>query len=471
MNKPFDEMYQSDEKTRAHYEVFSHWLKKQSNVEMAHKRAEAELIFRRIGITFAVYGDDQGTERTIPFDQIPRIIPAVEWKNLEDGLKQRVKALNMFLHDVYHQEKILKAGIIPPQQIYNNSQYRPEMRFVNIPRDIYAHIAGIDIVRANAGEYYVLEDNLRVPSGVSYMVENRKMMMRLFPELYEKYRIAPVEHYPDLLLECLKTATSPHVKKKANVVVLTPGMYNSAYFEHSYLAQQMGVELVEGKDLFVKNEQVFLRTTEGPQVVDVIYRRIDDDYLDPLALRSDSSLGIPGILNAYRAGNVGIANAIGTGIADDKSIYPYVPKMIEFYLDEKPILNNVPTYQCRNPEDLKYTLANLNQLVVKETHGAGGYGMLIGPVASKSELEQFRKQIQLHPEQYIAQPTLALSTCPTFVGAGVAPRHIDLRPLVLSGKQIKMVQGGLTRVALKEGSLVVNSSQGGGTKDTWVLEA
>ncbi|WP_108646136.1 circularly permuted type 2 ATP-grasp protein [Polynucleobacter rarus] len=471
MDTPFNEMHHDSGKSRSHYEIFDHWLKKQNDVEMSYKRAEAELIFRRIGITFAVYGDEKGTERTIPFDQIPRIIPASEWQVLEDGLRQRVSALNLFLQDIYHDEKILKAGIIPRQQIYNNSQYRPEMRFVNLPRDIYAHIAGIDIVRANAGEYFVLEDNLRVPSGVSYMVENRKMMMRLFPELFEKYRVAPVAHYPDLLLECLKTGSPTGTKKKSNVVVLTPGMYNSAYFEHSYLAQQMGVELVEGNDLFVKNEQVFLRTTEGPQVVDVIYRRIDDDFLDPLALRSDSTLGVPGILSAYRAGNVGIANAVGTGIADDKSIYPYVPDMIEFYLGEKPILKNVPTFQCRKPDDLKYTLAHLNELVVKETHGAGGYGMLIGPVATKEEIEIFRKLITSNPEKYIAQPTLSLSTCPTFVESGVAPRHIDLRPLVLSGKQIKMVQGGLTRVALKEGSLVVNSSQGGGTKDTWVLEA
>jgi uncharacterized circularly permuted ATP-grasp superfamily protein len=436
---------------------------------MSYKREEAELIFRRIGITFAIYGDEKGTERTIPFDQIPRIIPNQDWKILEEGLKQRVKALNLFLHDIYHDEKILKAGLIPKQQIYNNSQYRPEMRHIDVPRNIYAHIAGIDIIRAEEGKYYVLEDNLRVPSGVSYMVENRKMMMRLFPDLFEKYSIAPVEHYPDLLLECLKTASCT-ATKKPHVVVLTPGMFNSAYFEHSYLAQQMGVELVEGRDLFVKNEQVFLRTTQGPQIVDVIYRRIDDDFLDPLALRPDSSLGIPGLLSAYRAGNIGISNAIGTGIADDKSIYPYVPDMIEFYLGEKPILANVPTFQCRKPEDLKYTLAHLEELVVKETHGAGGYGMLIGPVASQSEIEQFRNQLKAHPEKYIAQPTLALSTCPTFVEAGIAPRHIDLRPLVLSGKQIKMVQGGLTRVALKDGSLVVNSSQGGGTKDTWVLE-
>lgn len=469
MQVPFDEMFDSNGKVWPHYAIFNDWLQQQSDVQMSYKREEAELIFRRIGITFAIYGDEKGTERTIPFDQIPRIIPNQDWKILEEGLKQRVKALNLFLHDIYHDEKILKAGLIPKQQIYNNSQYRPEMRHIDVPRNIYAHIAGIDIIRAEEGKYYVLEDNLRVPSGVSYMVENRKMMMRLFPDLFEKYSIAPVEHYPDLLLECLKTASCA-ATKKPHVVVLTPGMFNSAYFEHSYLAQQMGVELVEGRDLFVKNEQVFLRTTQGPQIVDVIYRRIDDDFLDPLALRPDSSLGIPGLLSAYRAGNIGISNAIGTGIADDKSIYPYVPDMIEFFLGEKPILANVPTFQCRKPEDLKYTLAHLEELVVKETHGAGGYGMLIGPVASQSEIEQFRNQLKAHPEKYIAQPTLALSTCPTFVEAGVAPRHIDLRPLVLSGKQIKMVQGGLTRVALKDGSLVVNSSQGGGTKDTWVLE-
>lgn len=469
MGTPFDEMYAADGKVFPHYAIFSQWLQKQSSTQMSFKREEAELIFRRIGITFAIFGDDKGTERTIPFDQIPRIIPHSDWKKLEEGLIQRVKALNLFLHDIYHEEKILKAGLIPKQQIYNNSQYRPEMRQVEVPRNMYAHISGIDIIRADEGKYYVLEDNLRVPSGVSYMVENRKMMMRLFPDLFEKYRIAPVEHYPDLLLECLKTAT-PGTSRKPHVVVLTPGMYNAAYFEHSYLAQQMGVELVEGRDLFVKNEQVFLRTTQGPQLVDVIYRRIDDDFLDPLALRADSSLGVPGLLSAYRAGNIGISNAIGTGIADDKSIYPFVPDMIEFYLGEKPILENVPTFQCRKSEDLKYTLAHLEDLVVKETHGAGGYGMLIGPVASKSEIADFRKRLEAHPEQYIAQPTLSLSTCPTFVDAGVAPRHIDLRPLVLSGKHIKMVQGGLTRVALKEGSLVVNSSQGGGTKDTWVLE-
>lgn len=454
---------------RLHYGAFHTWLGNQSQALMSLKRAEADLIFRRVGITFAVYGDDLGAERTIPFDQVPRIFTAKEWSDLESGLRQRVTALNHFIHDVYHDEAIIKAGIIPAEQIFNNAQYRPEMRHVEVPRNIYAQIAGIDIVRAGEGEFYVLEDNLRVPSGVSYMVEDRKMMMRLFPDLFQRYRVAPVEHYPDLLLECLKSV-KPEGIKKPNVVVLTPGMFNSAYFEHTYLAQQMGVELVEGKDLFVKDEEVFMRTTRGPERVDVIYRRIDDDFLDPLAFRSDSALGVAGLLNAYRAGNVTLANAIGTGIADDKSIYPYVPDMIQFYLGEKPILNNVPTYQCRKAEDLAYTLANIEQLVVKETHGAGGYGMLVGPASTKDEIARFKENLIKHPEQYIAQPTLSLSTCPTFVESGLAPRHIDLRPFVLSGKTIKMVPGGLTRVALKEGSLVVNSSQGGGTKDTWVLE-
>ena len=469
MKTPYDEMFDEHGVARPHYAIFQQWLAEQSDALMALKRAEAELIFRRVGITFAVYGDDLGAERTIPFDQVPRIFTAQEWSTLEAGLRQRVTALNHFIHDVYHDEAIVKAGIIPGEQIFNNAHYRPEMRFVDVPRNIYAQIAGIDIVRAGAGEFYVLEDNLRVPSGVSYMVEDRKMMMRLFPDLFQRYRVAPVEHYPDLLLECLKSV-KPEGVKKPNVVVLTPGMFNSAYFEHTYLAQQMGVELVEGKDLFVKDEEVFMRTTQGPQRVDVIYRRIDDDFLDPLAFRSDSALGVAGLLNAYRAGNVTLANAIGTGIADDKSIYPYVPGMIEFYLGEKPILNNVPTYQCRKADDLAYTLAHLHELVVKETHGAGGYGMLVGPASTKEEIERFRDNLIKHPDQYIAQPTLSLSTCPTFVESGIAPRHIDLRPFVLSGKTIKMVPGGLTRVALKEGSLIVNSSQGGGTKDTWVLE-
>ncbi|MQA18389.1 circularly permuted type 2 ATP-grasp protein [Rugamonas rivuli] len=454
---------------REHYREFCGWLQRQPAETIERKRAEADLTFRRVGITFAVYGDDAGTERLIPFDTIPRIIPAAEWKQLQAGLVQRVRALNMFIHDIYHDQNIIKAGIIPAEQIYRNAQYRPEMQGIKVVSDIYAHIAGVDIVRAGQGEFYVLEDNLRVPSGVSYMLEDRKMMMRLFPELFARNKIAPVDHYPDLLLDNLRSV-APMGINDPTVVVMTPGMYNSAYFEHAFLAQQMGVELVEGKDLFVSDNTVFMRTTRGPKRVDVIYRRLDDDFLDPLAFRSDSSLGVPGLLSVYRAGRVTLANAIGTGVADDKSIYPFVPDMIKFYLCEEPVLNNVPTYQCRKKEDLAYTLAHLPELVVKEVHGAGGYGMLVGPASSKQQIEDFRQRLLARPDGYIAQPTLALSACPTYVENGIAPRHIDLRPFVLSGKTISMVPGGLTRVALQEGSLVVNSSQGGGTKDTWILE-
>jgi uncharacterized circularly permuted ATP-grasp superfamily protein len=465
----YDEMYSTEATARPHYRAFADWLAAQPGHLIAQKRAEAELIFQRVGITFAVYGDNAGKERLIPFDIIPRVINAAEWTRLQAGLVQRVTALNRFLHDVYHDQEILKAGIIPADQVLKNAQYRPEMQGIDIASDIYAHIAGVDIVRAGEGEFYVLEDNLRVPSGVSYMLENRKMMMRLFPALFASNRVAPVDHYPDLLLENLRTV-APGGSNDPTVVVLTPGMHNSAYFEHAFLAQQMGVALVQGQDLYVENNTVFKRTTRGPKQVDVIYRRIDDDYLDPRAFREESTLGVPGLLEAVRAGRVTLANAIGTGVADDKSIYPYVPDMIAFYLGEKPILNNVPTYQCRKKEDLAYTLANLAELVVKEVHGAGGYGMLVGPASTKEEVEAFRLRLLANPEGYIAQPTLALSACPTYVEAGVAPRHIDLRPFVLSGKTVSMVPGGLTRVALQEGSLVVNSSQGGGTKDTWILE-
>lgn len=470
MRNFFDEMYvDGSTDVREHYREFSSWLAEQPADIIERKRAEADLIFRRVGITFAVYGNDAGTERLIPFDIISRIIPAAEWAHLKAGLTQRVQALNMFIHDIYHDQNIIKAGVIPAEQIFRNAQYRPEMQGISVASDIYAHIAGVDIVRAGQGEFYVLEDNLRVPSGVSYMLEDRKMMMRLFPELFARHRVAPIEHYPDLLLDNLRSVAPLGVIDPV-VVVMTPGMYNSAYFEHAFLAQQMGVELVEGKDLFVDNNAVYMRTTRGPVRVDVIYRRIDDDFMDPLAFRPDSSLGVPGLLSVYRSGRVTLANAIGTGVADDKSIYPFVPDMINFYLSEKPILNNVPTYQCRKKADLAYTLEHLPDLVVKEVHGAGGYGMLVGPASSKAEIEEFRQRLIAKPEGYIAQPTLALSACPTYVSSGIAPRHIDLRPFVLSGKTISIVPGGLTRVALKEGSLVVNSSQGGGTKDTWVLE-
>ncbi|MGD9841314.1 MAG: circularly permuted type 2 ATP-grasp protein [Steroidobacteraceae bacterium] len=466
---PYDEMYASDG-VRPHYRAFAEWLEQTPAAKVQRKRAEADALFHRVGITFAVYGEESGTERLIPFDIVPRIIPANEWQQLAAGMKQRVRALNAFIKDIYNDQEIIKAGKLPADEIVNNAQFREEMRGVSVPNDIYAHIAGVDMVRAGAGEYYVLEDNLRVPSGVSYMIEDRKMMMRLFPELFAQYQVAPVEHYPDLLLDNLRSV-APAGADDPVVVVLTPGAHNSAYFEHAFIAQQMGVELVEGVDLFVKDNYVYMRTTRGPQRVDVIYRRIDDDFLDPNAFRADSKLGVPGLLEAYRAGRVNITNAIGTGVADDKSIYPYVPDMVRFYLGEEPLLNNVPTYVLRRKDDLAYTLAHLAELVVKEVHGAGGYGMLIGPAATKAELEAFRARIIAAPHKYIAQPTLSLSACPTFVESGIAPRHLDLRPFVLSGRDVTMVPGGLTRVALTEGSLVVNSSQGGGTKDTWVLEA
>jgi uncharacterized circularly permuted ATP-grasp superfamily protein len=468
-NGAFNEMYAADAGVRPHYRTYAEWLATVPNDELQAKREEADTLFRRAGITFAVYGDETGTERLIPFDIVPRIIPPSEWQRLQQGLRQRVTALNAFLHDVYHDQNILRAGLIPPEQVLCNVQYRPEMQDIDLPMDVYAQIAGIDLVRAGAGEYYVLEDNLRVPSGVSYMLEDRKAMMRLFPELFARYSVAPVEHYPDRLLDTLRSV-APVAARDPTVVLLTPGAANSAYFEHAFLAQQMGVELVEGQDLFVDDEFVYMRTTRGPRRVDVIYRRVDDDFLDPLAFRADSMLGVPGLLTAYRAGRVTIANAIGTGIADDKSTYPYVPEMIRFYLSEEPILQNVPTWVLRRPADLQHVLANLESLVVKEVHGAGGYGMLIGPLASSAEIEAFRSRIIADPSRYIAQPTLALSACPTFVESGLAPRHVDLRPFVLSGGDIHIVPGGLTRVALREGSLVVNSSQGGGTKDTWVLE-
>ena len=463
----YDEMLLTDNQFRDHYHAYLSWLHQTDEKSIERKREEADLLFRRVGITFNVYGDGDGAERLIPFDSIPRIIPAREWQHLDKGIRQRVTALNAFLHDIYHDQRILKAGVIPAAQILTNAQYQPCMQGVDLHRNTYVHITGVDIIRNHDGEYYVLEDNLRTPSGVSYMLENRKMMMRLFPELFHNQPIAPVERYPALLLQTLRESSPVD---NPCVVVMTPGRFNSAYFEHSFLAQQMGVELVESADLVVKDGQVLMRTTTGLKRVDVIYRRIDDDFLDPLAFNPDSLIGVPGLLSVYRAGGVVLANAIGTGVADDKSIYPYVPEMIRFYLGEDPILNNVPTWQCREPAALSHVLANLEELVVKEVHGAGGYGMLIGPCASREELARFRELLKARPDNYIAQPTLSLSTCPTFVDAGIAPRHIDLRPFVLTGQELRLVPGGLTRVALTEGSLVVNSSQGGGTKDTWVME-
>ena len=464
----FDEMLLENGTVRSHYAGFERWKSAREAGFLESKKAEADHLFRQVGITFSVYGDDVGTERLIPFDLVPRIIPASHWARLEKGLAQRVQALNLFLKDVYGRGDILRAGIIPANRVLGNAQFRKEMLELDVPSGIYAMIAGIDLVCVGENEWYVLEDNLRVPSGVSYMLENRKMMMRLFPDLFGAHRIAPVAHYPDLLLETLRQG-APDSLEDPVVVVLTPGLSNSAYFEHAFLAQQMGVELVEGKDLVVEDDTVYMQTTHGKKRVDVIYRRIDDDYLDPEVFNKDSMLGVPGLMRAYRAGRVTLANAIGTGVADDKSIYPYVPDMIRFYLGQEPILHNVPTHICSEPDSLKYVLDNLEELVVKEVHGAGGYGMLIGPSASKAEIADFRAKLIAHPDAYIAQPTLSLSTCPTMVEKGIAPRHIDLRPFVLTSPSgVRMVPGGLTRVALKEGSLVVNSSQGGGTKDTWV---
>jgi len=465
----YDEMRAADGEVRSHFRALADWLAETPAERVAEKRREADLLFHRVGITFAVYGDEAGAERLIPFDTIPRVIPKAEWDALAKGLRQRVNALNRFLDDVYHGQEILKAGVIPAEQVLTNEAYQVAMLGLDLPNKVYSHVAGIDLIRNDDGKYYVLEDNLRTPSGVSYMLENRKMMMRLFPELFARQRVHPVEHYPGLLLATLNAA-APERVRDPTVVVLTPGQSNSAYFEHAFLAQQMGVELVEGGDLLVNDGHVYMRTTAGRQRVDVIYRRVDDAFLDPLAFRQDSLLGVPGLLSVYRAGHVALANAIGTGVADDKSTYPYVPEMIRFYLGEEPLLSNVPTWQCKKPEDLELVLDKLNELVIKEVQGSGGYGMLIGPTAKKAEIEAFRARIKANPANYIAQPTLSLSTCPTFVEQGVAPRHVDLRPYVLSGKEVKLVPGGLTRVALKEGSLVVNSSQGGGTKDTWVVD-
>ena len=465
----FNEMYAKNGEVREIYERYMRWQTELPTTTLERKSAEAELLFRRLGITFAVYGEAAGAERLIPFDIVPRIFGAAEWQRLELGLKQRVRALNAFLHDIYHDQEIIKAGVIKASHILGNGLYCSQMRGVDLPNQVYAHIAGVDLVRVAENDFYVLEDNLRTPSGLSYMLENRKTMMRLFPELFASHAVQPVEHYPQMLFDTLRESAPSHISNPT-IVVMTPGSYNSAYFEHAFLASQMGVELVEGQDLFVHQQKVYMHTTDGPQEVHVIYRRVDDDFLDPLAFRADSTLGVPGLLDAYCKGNVALANGIGTGVADDKATYTFVPEMIRFYLGETPLLSNVPTWRLSEKDDLKYALEHLPELVVKEVQGSGGYGMLVGPTSSKAEIETYRQRILSEPANFIAQPTLALSACPTLVESGVAPRHVDLRPFVLSGKEVRLVSGGLTRVALQEGSLVVNSSQGGGTKDTWVLE-
>lgn len=462
----------SPAEVREAYGSLKSWLETTPPEHFNTRRSQAELLFRRIGITFAVYGANESTERLIPFDIIPRVITKPEWGFLERGLKQRVTAMNAFLKDIYGAQECVKAGIVPADLVYRNPHYRMEMRGFAVPHDLYVQIAGIDIVRTGENDFFVLEDNARTPSGVSYMLENREVMLRLFPELFSRHRVAPVENYPDALLATLRSLAPQTATRDPTVVLLTPGRYNSAFYEHSFLADKLGVDLVEASDLFTKDDVVYMRTTEGPRRVDVIYRRLDDDFLDPLVFRPDSVLGVPGLMNAYERGTVTLANAVGTGIADDKAVYSYMPDIIKFFTGEEPILHNVPTYRCREKEAFSYVMDNLAELVVKEVNGSGGYGMLVGPHATKREIEKFAKKLRHAPDGFIAQPTLALSTCPTFVASGVAPRHVDLRPFVLCGAdEIRIVPGGLTRVALKEGSLVVNSSQGGGTKDTWVLDA
>ncbi len=468
----FDEMRGSGDDIRPVYREIAEWFEQAPKDLIASRRAEAEAFFRRIGITFAVYGDEQGAERIIPFDILPRVITSSEWNNLAKGLEQRVAAINAFIADCYGPREAVKAGIIPEELVLANPAFRPEMTRIRPAKDIYCHIAGIDIVRTGPDQFHVLEDNARTPSGVSYMLENREAMMRLFPELLGRTKIKPVDQYPEELLATLRSVAPHTAPGEPTVVVLTPGPYNSAYYEHSFLADRMGVELVEGRDLFVRGNVVYMRTTEGPKRVDVIYRRVDDEFLDPLAFRPDSALGVPGLLSAYKARNVTITNAVGTGVADDKAVYSYMPEIVRFFTGKDAMLANVETYRCREPAALSHVLSKIGELVVKEVNGSGGYGMLVGPHATKAQREAFAEKVKANPDNYIAQPTLALSTVPCFVEEGLAPRHVDLRPFVLSGSdKIRIVPGGLTRVALKKGSLVVNSSQGGGTKDTWIVDA
>ena len=467
----FDEMNPDGSSgLRSPYSAYDRWFQAQDPGRLAEKTLEAERVFRKTGITFAVYGEEEAAERLIPFDIVPRIISGSEWRHLTQGIEQRVQALNAFLDDIYHRQEILRSGRVPMELIAANEAFLPEMIGVRPPRGVYTHIIGVDIVRIGENEFYVLEDNARTPSGVSYMLENRETMMQLFPELFQRVNVRPVENYPQLLRQSLAAVKPDNVRDTPRIAVLTPGSYNSAYFEHAFLADQMGVELVEGQDLRVIDGHVAMRTTEGYKQIDVLYRRVDDAFLDPLTFRSDSTLGVAGIMDVYRAGNITIANAPGTGIADDKAIYSYMPEIIEFYTGRKAILGNIPTWRCSEPDSLKYVQEHLAELVVKEVHGSGGYGMLVGPAASTKERQEFAKKLAARPSNYIAQPTLSLSTCPILTEKGLAPRHVDLRPFVLVSDRVQIVPGGLTRVALKEGSLVVNSSQGGGTKDTWVLD-
>jgi uncharacterized circularly permuted ATP-grasp superfamily protein len=464
----YDEMMDADGTARPQYSALFDELRASSSGELGLRQIEADKAFLTQGITFTVYGDEEGTERIFPFDLLPRIITAAEWRTLVAGLSQRLTAINLFLKDIYHEGRILAERIVPRDLLYSCKHFRREMRGVRVHRDIYVSVAGSDLIRLEDGRFVVLEDNLRVPSGVSYMLANREVTKRVMPGLFDRYQVSPISQYGQALLATLRALAPPHVSDPT-FVVLTPGVGNSAYFEHAFLAREMGVTLVEGRDLLVHDNVVYMRTTAGLRRVDVIYRRVDDDFLDPLAFRRDSYLGVAGLLNAYRAGNVSLANAIGTGIADDKALYAYVPAIIRFYLSEEPILDNVDTYLLGNPDDRSYVLEHLDELVVKAVGESGGYGMLVGPHSTASEREEFRAKILAEPRNFIAQPTLALSTSPCFIDQRVESRHVDLRPYVLYGDTVTVVPGGLTRVALKKGSLVVNSSQGGGSKDTWVL--
>ena len=465
----FDEMIAPGGETRPHYRRLVERLSTLDETVFNQRRAAVDLAFLSRGVTFTVYGDNEGTERIFPFDLVPRIIPAAEWTRLEAGLAQRITALNLFLHDIYHEQRILRDNVIPAALVLGAKHFRREFMNFSVPRGIYVHICGTDLIRDRDGRYLVLEDNLRCPSGASYMIENRAAMRRAFPHLFQRYRVRPVESYPDSLLSSLLHVATTR-RERPNVVLLTPGVYNSAYFEHTFLARQMGIPIVEGRDLCVRDARVFMRTTAGLVPVDVIYRRIDDDFLDPTVFRSDSLLGVPGLVSAYRAGHVALANAIGTGVADDKVIYAYVPKIIKYYLGEEPLIANVNTYLAADPADRRYILENVPKLVIKAANEAGGYGMLIGPAASKAECEDFRAKVAANPRNFIAQDPIMLSRSPTWCDGRLEGRHIDLRPYILYGEKITVTPGGLTRVALRKGSLVVNSSQGGGSKDTWVLQ-
>lgn len=465
----FDEMFARDGLVRPHYRRLHGRFLEMENEEFERKRKLAESSFLNQGVTFTVYSDNKGTERIFPFDMIPRIIPQNEWEKVEAGLVQRITALNMFLHDIYHDQRIIKEKVIPEEVILSAAHFRPEFMGFDVPKDIYIHICGTDLIRDDEGNYLVLEDNGRCPSGVSYVLANRAVMKRIYPKLFAQYSVQPVDNYAKELLDLLQYV-APRQKVNPTVALLTPGIYNSAYFEHSFLARSMGIEIVVGQDLVVENDEVFMKTTKGLQKVDVIYRRIDDDFLDPLVFRPDSVLGVPGLVEAYRKGNVNLANAIGTGVADDKVTYYYVPDMIRFYLKQEPILSNVPTYLSSNESDRAYILEHIEELVVKSANESGGYGMLIGTSATKEQCEKFRQAIRNDPRNYVAQPVVKLSRSPSFCEGAIEGRHIDFRPYILYGEKITIIPGGLTRVALRRGSLVVNSSQGGGSKDTWVVE-